>query len=897
MNNMHDGSNCRPAEGGVGAFLGDQMYSYSRTLRAALLSSALCGAAFVCSEAFAQSADAPVVTASATTRAPASPSGTVADSSSVGSTQLNEVVVTGVATAGGLKKLNAAYSVTTLSQEQIKEANTTAFADILKSSPGLYVESSGGPTGANVEIAGFPGSGGTPYVSIELNGASVFASTTGPYLEPTTMFRLDDAVERLELVQDGPGVLYGNGQPGLTVNYLLKQGTDKLSGDYGLTYGSEGSLRFDGFVGGPLSAQNGLYGSVGGFWTNNDDEVRNPQFTPETGGQLTATLTKKWADGSLLVYGRYLKYEAQFEVDTPIEVTGKGQFAPYPGFSPLTGTLESKADQYEQIQIAPCTGSGCTPTTLPVNLANGRGPNMYTLGGEFKWNFDNGLQVLDDLSYSDGADHINAFYSTSTNPESLSTYISNAEASDKLPVGLVASAYYTNTGAAASLTQNVFPMTLRYAYTTFHSASNEIHLNYDIFRNNTLTVGNYSALYGLNYSLYNGENILLQAISNPTPIGVNLTNGVTTYQLASSEGFVNAPSSATHLVATGFDSAFFVTDRWKVGKFLFDAGVRVEHDGFYDHYQNTASGSLSGNPYELYNTSAQYLIAGSDSLGYSKSGLSWTVGLNYEIDPHMSAYIRVNEGVHFPSPSDITATNITHYPVQTANNYQFGYKIQNDLLYADVSAFYRTFSNVSTSGLFSIGGVSETLYFLYGETTEGLEYQIELKPLKWLGEGFRRFTISATGDYSHGTYNNSNGCVTETGISNVATTSCNSSLDFDGYLLARQPVFQTRITPAYTLPTNWGFVRAWTTYEYIGDHYSDQQQAQYLGTYYDLSFGITGDVGNSWEWTVRGANITNQIGLTEGNSRVLIGSATSNGVVLARSIEGREINAQIKYKF
>jgi outer membrane receptor protein involved in Fe transport len=388
----------------------------------------------------ATAGSAPGANASATAaQAPGSPQARPADASAPLSTELSEVVVTGVAN-GGLKKLDAAYSVTSLSQEKIKESNSIAFADILKSSPGVYVETSGGPTGANVELAGFPGSGGAPYVTIELNGASLFPMSTVGYAEPTTLFRLDDSVDRLELVQGGPGVLYGNGQPGLTVNYILKQGTDKLSGDVGVTYGSEGAVRFDGFVGGPLSEKNGLYASVGGFWNSSDNEVRNPQFAAEGGGQVTATLTKKWNDGSLLVYGRYLKYDAEFETDTPIYNPALGQFSAYTGFSPLTGTFESKADQYEQLQVAPCTGSGCSPGSLPVNMANGRGPDMYTVGGEFKWNFSNGIKLLDDFSYTNGATHMVAFYSTSLNPEPLSTYIANAEAADKLPGGLVASA-------------------------------------------------------------------------------------------------------------------------------------------------------------------------------------------------------------------------------------------------------------------------------------------------------------------------------------------------------------------------------------------------------------------------------------------------------------------------
>jgi hypothetical protein len=55
--------------------------------------------------------------------------------------------------------------------------------------------------------------------------------------------------------------------------------------------------------------------------------------------------------------------------------------------------------------------------------------------------------------------------------------------------------------------------------------------------------------------------------------------------------------------------------------------------------------------------------------------------------------------------------------------------------------------------------------------------------------------------------------------------------------------------------------------------------------------------GEHWEFRVQGTNVTNQISITEGNARVLIGSGNTGGVVLARSIEGREVNIQAKYKF
>ena len=87
------------------------------------------------------------------------------------------------------------------------------------------------------------------------------------------------------------------------------------------------------------------------------------------------------------------------------------------------------------------------------------------------------------------------------------------------------------------------------------------------------------------------------------------------------------------------------------------------------------------------------------------------------------------------------------------------------------------------------------------------------------------------------------------------------------------------------------------TYEHVGQRYEDLTGLQPLGTYYTLSAGIVTDIGNNWEFRVQGTNLTNQIGLTEGNARVTGGESGVGGVLLARPYEGREVNVTAKYKF
>jgi outer membrane receptor protein involved in Fe transport len=70
--------------------------------------------------------------------------------------ELEAVVVTGTARREGVRKLEAGFSITTATEEQIKQAAPASTADILKTVPGIFVETSGGQAGANIRVRGFP---------------------------------------------------------------------------------------------------------------------------------------------------------------------------------------------------------------------------------------------------------------------------------------------------------------------------------------------------------------------------------------------------------------------------------------------------------------------------------------------------------------------------------------------------------------------------------------------------------------------------------------------------------------------------------------------------------------------------------------------------------------------
>src|SRR5688572_30725769 len=332
----------------------------------------------------------------------ASPEGDTDESS------LETIVVTGTAISSGVKKLEASYNIVTATEEEIARANPKSTADLLKISPGMWPEATGGQTGANIEIAGFPGGGDAPYFTTLMMGSPVYGMPTLSFFETTSIFRLDDTVRSAEILQGGPSVVFAGGQMGATANFLLKTGTDTPSGSLGLTYGDENLWRLDGFTGFPIGEN--WFGSVGGFWRTSDG-VRDPEFTADEGGQLTATLKHESDSGQLMFYARYLDEKNQFITPIPVIQRGTDNFSAYPGFDPLDSTYNGDAVRRVRLDGYPNGGAN-------ADLANGRGAQMLFLGANWDRELAGGWSISDKLLANGGDVDTNALFSGS-NPASM----------------------------------------------------------------------------------------------------------------------------------------------------------------------------------------------------------------------------------------------------------------------------------------------------------------------------------------------------------------------------------------------------------------------------------------------------------------------------------------------
>jgi hypothetical protein len=277
----------------------------------------------------------------------------------------------------------------------------------------------------------------------------------------------------------------------------------------------------------------------------------------------------------------------------------------------------------------------------------------------------------------------------------------------------------------------------------------------------------------------------------------------------------------------------------------------------------------------------------------SKTMPTYSVGANYEVTDHMSAYVRFNTGVELPNFDAIRANNggTGSSEVLALRNYEGGFKVQNRYTYIDASVYEKDFYGLSYQEV-NLSNVNVGTPQTYGSHSIGLRLVGTVNPFADSEvEALRTFKIGVNGNYENAHYRDYNGCYFYTNYQGQ-----NVCGDINGKQLARLPKDQVRITGSDVQTTSWGSVTESLTYEYIGQRYQDQVEATPLYAYYDLGAAISVQVGNNWEFRAFGSNLTNQFGLTEGNAR-FGGNTVVNNVGMGRSILGREIQIQAKYKF
>ena len=557
---------------------------------------------------------------------------------------LEEVVVTGTAGGAELRKFDASFAITTISDEDIKEYSPQSTADLLRLVPGVWAESSGGVSGANVFVRGFPGGGDAPFFSLQVNGAPIYPPPTLSFLENTTLFRIDETVQRVEALRGGPNPVFSNGQPGLTTNFILKEGSEETQGLVKYTTSDYDLQRFDGYLSGELAED--FYYMIGGYIASSPG-LRDAGYNSDEGNQITINLTKDLDNGSINLFHRSTDDHGQWYL--PVALNVPGVDAEYNQLGAL--------NRQRQIRYGPDNAAKL------VDQADGRGFDGSMTGGSIVLDIGGDWTMTDRFSYTTGnADTVGLV------PDGGAVRVGDLLADPSLDPIAVVTGPITGavTGRAIGDDEYIQRFGAWEVRKDIEAFTNDISVA-KAWDRGTVTVGFYAASSSSDdwWSLDNHKYEVVQ------------THGEMVNGIACNDPSVDSCNWNYDIDSVGDarTTALYAATTFDVGDALtFDVGIRGEnHDVDY-----SVDEGLDG---------------GIDlAVDYDESEVSWTAAANYRFTDSLSSFARINSGSKMPYFDDFRDNRDAYLDgndlIQEVDQYELGLKWVADYISVYATGFY-----------------------------------------------------------------------------------------------------------------------------------------------------------------------------------------------------------------
>ncbi|WDE05203.1 TonB-dependent receptor [Thalassomonas viridans] len=550
---------------------------------------------------------------------------TAANSSSAQKTEkIEQIVVTGTFSGKAVRKVDASYAISNFSEDDIKKLAPKSTADLFKAVPGVWSESSGGVSGANVFVRGFPGTGDAPFLTVQLQGAPIFPPPTLSFLENSTLFRLDETVEFMEALRGGTNPVISNGQPGLTTNFLLKEGSEDTEGKVKYSTADYGLQRFDGVVSGALADD--LYFMVGGY-VKSSPGVRDAGFNAEKGQQFTINITKELDNGKINFYTRQTDDHGVWYLPAPINAPGVDNEYVQIGSQNRQATIQYGPDNVSE----------------SFDFGDGRGWKGSASGGSVELDLENGWELVDRFVYTSGDADTYGFVPNG-NAELLSSVADNGATA----TGAVSGTEYSGD----TMVQQIGRWVVKKDIEAF---TNDLALT-KTFDKGSFTAGYYNSTYQSKdwWSIGNQAYYVVET-------GGEMLTGIDCNDNADSCGWnydINSVGDGTTRAVYGALS-YEVTE-----KLTLDGGVRFEKHEIDYTVDEGLTGSIS------------------KAVDYDENGTSWTFGGNYALANDMGVFARISNGSKMPFFDDLRESYDDYKNgedlVKDVRQYELGYKLAKD---------------------------------------------------------------------------------------------------------------------------------------------------------------------------------------------------------------------------
>jgi len=797
--------------------------------------------------------------------------------------QLEEIVVTGRVGAANVTKFESAVAITSFSAEALREQAPLSPADLYAEIPGFHSEPSGGEVGNNVFPRGLPQPGSFRFLKLQEDGLPIMEVQELAFVNADTLLRLDDSVRRVEAVRGGTSSIFASNAAGGIINHITRKGTQDFEGGASLEWGDFNHYRFDGYVSGPISDD--VLFSVGGFWRSNDG-IRDPGFRANSGGQIRANVTYMFDRGSLELRGKVVDEENIFYLPIPLQRDGN-KISGIPGFDPNTDTLTS-ADA----RLASLLRPG--GEVVNRDLSDGVKTQYTQVGGKFEYELGDGWLLSNNFRFTEGDVLFNAIFSL-TNPTDAESFLSDAvsrlndggftdvtqaefrfaTSGDVItdPTGLNGNGLIVNSGWWTTETD-------------FQNIINDFQVNKQFslgdFGEHSFTTGFYFSDVDL-AQFWNFNSVVQEVRGRARLLDVvgqdaagNDIASATLNGFSSFGDFFRRTSSNLRVIS------LYAFDEWQVTDDLrIDIGVRYQDDDLDGQVENLRSFTLEDNPLSPEQTGDLPTLAddsGTFGAGtftpfdVSNEEVSFAVGANYTFSPSLAVYARYNSTSRTPDVDDFAGNPDDGFPVQDVKQAEVGIKLDLPYFRAFLTGFYSELTDIPFNDevIDPDTGNLVTLDLRADAENIGIEVEGAIGP-------FYDFDIQFN-----------------------ATLQDPDFVDFGdntGNQVSRVPKSIVNIKPGYRYDFGDVTGRVFLNFSHTGDRFVDLANNTTLPDYQTVGVGLTAFWDN-FVLEFHGENLTNTIGLTEGNPRTdqVVGTVGS-GTFMARPILGRSFRVSIGYEF
>lgn len=579
-----------------------------------------------------------------------------------------EIIVTGTAGGSEMRKQDASFAITTVSADELLTAAPKSTAEVFALVPGVWAESSGGKAGANIDVRGLPGGGDAPYVTVSINGSPIYGTPMLSFFEQSSIFRVDETVSSVEALRGGPNAVFGRGEPGVTLNFRLKEGQDNTEGRVKFSTSDYGLLQFDGVISGRLSED--LYYMVGGYYSTSPG-IRNAQFNSEQGWQLTGQLTYRFDRGKINVFSRQTDDVGQWYL--PMSLVSGNDLGT---FSQL-----GNATRFRTLQV---NGTGATER---FDFRNGRGWRGNVSGLNLDLDVSDSLSLRNNFSLTNGSADTFGLV-----PDGAPVRVSSLPANGARPAGTAS----TLGGVALAGTAYVQNYGHWVVKKDLKSLSNDLSLAWKADRND-LTIGYYHSNFSSDDFWTLGNFTPLHNVQNGDFLAANVScadlqtagsgSGCWRYGISS--------SGKANVNALYIADSFEVTDKLRL-----DAGARRE-------WIKLTYRLDSGPGYP----------DGTQDMNAVLSDAAWayTLAGNYAFSDSFGTFARYSDGFVFPHFDDIRENNLN---VNSIKQLELGVKYGSPTF----SLFATGFRNTNDSFESVVGGIVPATAFKtrsYGVEIDG----------------------------------------------------------------------------------------------------------------------------------------------------------------------------------